>query len=213
MSTPDKRIPRYAIAGSMFKTGAILCIPHPEGEWVKYEHVKEHLSSIDPNSIADNYDKARAAHFSECCEADVKSVAQCTADAHVAGLLAVAGHSPATNDRLPQNEKHAPRLTEFGKVPACAFRDGCKNEERCCREERCCGLDASSERPILDWLREHAPDCGDNSCLFGGRGKGGMRTNGGCRCFKDVRPDMKRVFIERMWNALALSATKDITKG
>lgn len=25
-------------------------------------------------------------------------------------------------------------------------------------------------------------DCGDNSCLFAGRGKGGMRTNGGCQC-------------------------------
>jgi hypothetical protein len=25
-------------------------------------------------------------------------------------------------------------------------------------------------------------DCGDNSCYFKGYGKGGMRTNGGCRC-------------------------------
>ncbi len=25
-------------------------------------------------------------------------------------------------------------------------------------------------------------DCGDNSCLFAGKNKGGMRTNGGCRC-------------------------------
>jgi hypothetical protein len=25
------------------------------------------------------------------------------------------------------------------------------------------------------------PDCGDNSCLYATR-KGGMRTNGGCRC-------------------------------
>lgn len=57
---------------------------------------------------------------------------------------------------------------------------------------------------ITKWLRENAPDCGDNSCLFGGRGKGGMRTNGGCRCFKDVRPDMKRIFIERMWAALCV---------
>ena len=56
--------------------------------------------------------------------------------------------------------------------------------------------------PLNAWLLEHAPDCGDNSCLFGGRGKGGMRTNGGCRCFKDVRPDMRRIFIERMWAAL-----------
>lgn len=55
---------------------------------------------------------------------------------------------------------------------------------------------------ILEWLRTNAPDCGDNSCLFGGRGKGGMRTNGGCRCYKDVRPDMRRIYIERMQAAL-----------
>lgn len=47
------------------------------------------------------------------------------------------------------------------------------------------------------WLRENAPDCGDNSCLFGGRGKGGMRTNGGCRCFKDL-PTAKRIYVERL---------------
>lgn len=28
---------------------------------------------------------------------------------------------------------------------------------------------------------EDAPDCGDNSCRFAVK-KGGMRTNGGCRC-------------------------------
>lgn len=27
-------------------------------------------------------------------------------------------------------------------------------------------------------------DCGSNSCLFAGRGKGGMRTNGGCMCHR-----------------------------
>lgn len=60
-----------------------------------------------------------------------------------------------------------------------------------------------SERgKLTDWLRDNAPDCGDNSCLFGGRGKGGMRTNGGCRCYKDVRPDMRRIYIERMQAAL-----------
>lgn len=53
------------------------------------------------------------------------------------------------------------------------------------------------------WLQESAPDCGDNSCLFGGRGKGGMRTNGGCRCFKDLLPTSKRIFVERMWSALS----------
>lgn len=29
------------------------------------------------------------------------------------------------------------------------------------------------------------PDCGDNSCNFKGRGSGGMRTNGGCRCLNN----------------------------
>lgn len=28
-------------------------------------------------------------------------------------------------------------------------------------------------------------DCGDNSCMFAVN-KGGMRTNGGCRCFRDA---------------------------
>lgn len=28
-------------------------------------------------------------------------------------------------------------------------------------------------------------DCGDNSCLFATK-KGGMRTNGGCRCFSNA---------------------------
>ncbi len=30
-------------------------------------------------------------------------------------------------------------------------------------------------------------DCGDNSCEFT-RNRGGMRTNGGCRCVKDIGP-------------------------
>ena len=28
-------------------------------------------------------------------------------------------------------------------------------------------------------------DCGDNSCRFA-QNKGGMRTNGGCRCLKEI---------------------------
>ena len=58
---------------------------------------------------------------------------------------------------------------------------------------------------LLGWLRDNAPDCGDNSCLFGGRGKGGMRTNGGCRCFKDL-PTGKRIYVERLSTLLDLSA-------
>lgn len=37
-------------------------------------------------------------------------------------------------------------------------------------------------------------DCGDNSCYFMENGKGGMRTNGGCRCFNDP---LKRVEIRK----------------
>ena len=51
------------------------------------------------------------------------------------------------------------------------------------------------------WLKENAPDCGDNSCQFGGSGKGGMRTNGGCRCFKDL-PSAKRIYVERLYQWL-----------
>lgn len=57
---------------------------------------------------------------------------------------------------------------------------------------------------LTDWLRDNAPDCGDNSCLFGGRGKGGMRTNGGCRCFKDL-PTAKRIYVERLFSALSVT--------
>ena len=39
-------------------------------------------------------------------------------------------------------------------------------------------------------------DCGDNSCMYAKK-KGGMRTNGGCRCFQDFR-GMARINIERV---------------
>jgi len=40
---------------------------------------------------------------------------------------------------------------------------------------------------------ERAPvlDCGDNSCRFA-RQRGGMRTNGGCRCLKELDHDPER---------------------
>ena len=34
-------------------------------------------------------------------------------------------------------------------------------------------------------------DCGDNSCAFEGRSRGGMRTNGGCCCLKDLDFDKR----------------------
>lgn len=37
---------------------------------------------------------------------------------------------------------------------------------------------------VLDRLDAIAPDCGDNSCRFAIK-KGGMRTNGGCRCLAE----------------------------
>lgn len=63
-----------------------------------------------------------------------------------------------------------------------------------------CGTAGRHVDKVDAWLRENAPDCGDNSCLFGGRGKGGMRTNGGCRCFKDL-PTAKRIYVERLFAA------------
>ena len=34
---------------------------------------------------------------------------------------------------------------------------------------------------------DREPGCGDNSCVFSCiRDNGGMRTNGGCRCFKNL---------------------------
>ena len=42
-------------------------------------------------------------------------------------------------------------------------------------------------------------DCGDNSCYYRDRTKpSGMRTNGGCSCFKDL-PQSKRIFVNKMW--------------
>ena len=36
-------------------------------------------------------------------------------------------------------------------------------------------------------MSDREPGCGDNSCIFSSiRPNGGMRTNGGCRCFKNL---------------------------
>lgn len=40
--------------------------------------------------------------------------------------------------------------------------------------------------PTSRITREHDLDCGSNSCKFGGRGKGGMRTNGRCQCVQHL---------------------------
>lgn len=55
------------------------------------------------------------------------------------------------------------------------------------------------------------PDCGDNSCMFA-KNKGGMRTNGGCRCLKDVSWKT-RVYFERLHRALATPSPNPSHKG
>lgn len=39
----------------------------------------------------------------------------------------------------------------------------------------------STRQTVYDRLGRYVVDCGDNSCRFALK-KGGMRTNGGCRC-------------------------------
>lgn len=65
-----------------------------------------------------------------------------------------------------------------------------------CVEETTAPTDNKAE--LLAWLEANAPDCGDNSCMFGGRRKGGMRTNGGCRCLKSAPPQATRIYFERL---------------
>ena len=40
--------------------------------------------------------------------------------------------------------------------------------------------------------RRSALDCGDNSCHYKGKGRGGMRTNGGCRCAANKPRELDR---------------------
>jgi len=42
--------------------------------------------------------------------------------------------------------------------------------------------------------------CSDGGCVFGH--PGGMHTNGGCRCLKEIRPFAERIRIERNIRAL-----------
>lgn len=41
-------------------------------------------------------------------------------------------------------------------------------------------------------------DCGDNSCRFA-QTKGGMRTNGGCVCLRDIDKSV-RLEIHKIWD-------------
>lgn len=49
-------------------------------------------------------------------------------------------------------------------------------------------------------------DCGDNSCLFAWK-KGGMRTNGGCRCLRDASWETRRDI--HLWAQKARQLIKD----
>ena len=54
----------------------------------------------------------------------------------------------------------------------------------------------SLRQTVLDRLATVAPDCGDNSCRFAVK-RGGMRTNGGCRCI-DRRSSVNWTPIEKL---------------
>jgi hypothetical protein len=50
--------------------------------------------------------------------------------------------------------------------------------------------DASKKRIFDDFVVHHSIDCGDNSCRYA-TVKGGMRTNGGCRCSRNHGKDVE----------------------
>jgi hypothetical protein len=50
---------------------------------------------------------------------------------------------------------------------------------------------------VNDALEKYSIDCGDNSCRFAVK-KGGMRTNGGCRCLSTGRSMMTAPPLERL---------------
>ena len=46
-------------------------------------------------------------------------------------------------------------------------------------------IDKENLQKLITQIEKYIPDCGDNSCFFAYH-RGGMRTNGGCRCFQEV---------------------------
>lgn len=58
------------------------------------------------------------------------------------------------------------------------------------------------------------PDCGDNSCYFA-VGKGGMRTNGGCRCLsnagfnKGTHVALREMLLEALKNRQEIADLKE----
>ena len=57
---------------------------------------------------------------------------------------------------------------------------------------------------LRELLDDHVIDCGDSSCAFA-RKRGGMRTNGGCRCLNGERmgplPPGTRGVLGQLWKA------------
>lgn len=61
------------------------------------------------------------------------------------------------------------------------------------------------------WPRQNGNtmDCGDNSCLFA-RIKGGMRTNGGCRCLDQLGVERKAQRVIKRWALEMVCKVKDL---
>lgn len=51
------------------------------------------------------------------------------------------------------------------------------------------------------------PDCGDNSCPYAIK-RGGMRTNGGCRCYRDSGFEARQ-YVLRLHHSAKASQSKD----
>jgi hypothetical protein len=58
-------------------------------------------------------------------------------------------------------------------------------------------------------------DCGDNSCIFAIK-KGGMRTNGGCRCLQDAPYELQRdvnLWAQRMRQEVKAAEARGLDAG
>jgi hypothetical protein len=69
---------------------------------------------------------------------------------------------------------------------------------------------------VLEAIADGLVDCGDNSCRFAPRARrGGLRTNGGCRCFhpeSETGRTLVRVLLEEMrsWNDATSRDTREV---
>ena len=68
--------------------------------------------------------------------------------------------------------------------------------------------DLDTLRSAIEAAREYL-DCGDNSCRFALK-KGGMRTNGGCRCIERGGPPMVPRSLAAVWKA-AVAVAESMT--